>query len=32
MRLPRLFPDFEFDIHYFKQAHPVSDKSGGGDG
>ena len=27
MKLPRLFPDFEFDIHYFKRAHPVSDMS-----
>ncbi|MGC1404422.1 MAG: amino acid permease [Thermodesulfobacteriota bacterium] len=31
MKLPRLFPDFEFDIHYFKRAHPVSDKSDGED-
>jgi hypothetical protein len=26
MKLPKLFPKFEFDIHYFRQAAPINEK------
>ena len=32
MRLPRLFPDFEFDIHYFKRLPPPGEKANEGKG